>query len=288
MTIISLARTELIAPIITCVFYGIYLVTLGIAGRQLLTTETGQWKQRPAINWVIVGVSVVLFVNSTLNLVVVLITIYQAFVLYKGPGGPDHIFMHGSGWKTITKSVNVPLQSLVGDGILIYRCWIVCNKSWLIVALPLLIWLANITCAIRLVDLITQGSEGLIIGQLLLSKLIPQNKLFALIVVRIWMVERQNRQFRGSGVGTGVSSQNYPRSTLSHAMRNIIDIGDDLHLLFDLHARHLRPEEQPQLPYLRHAPGTVGDSATTVGDNEGVFRFSPFDKEGNSTLAEAV
>jgi hypothetical protein len=103
MTIISLAGAELIAPIIACVFYGIYLVTLGIAGRQLLTTETGQWKQRSAINWVIVGVSVVLFVNSTLNLVVALITIYQAFVLYKGPGGPDHIFMHGSGWKTITK-----------------------------------------------------------------------------------------------------------------------------------------------------------------------------------------
>jgi hypothetical protein len=59
--------------------------------------KTGQWKQRSATNWVIVGVSVVLFVNSTLNLVVALITIYQAFVLYKGPGGPDHIFMHGSG-----------------------------------------------------------------------------------------------------------------------------------------------------------------------------------------------
>jgi hypothetical protein len=65
------------------------------------------------------------------------------------------------------QSVNVPLQSLLGDGILIYRCWIVWNKSWLIVTLPLLIWLANIICAIRLVDLITQVSEGLITGQLL-------------------------------------------------------------------------------------------------------------------------
>jgi hypothetical protein len=103
MSNLSLSGAELIALIIGAVLYGIYLVTLGIAGRSLLMTETGQWKRRSAINWVIVVVSAVLFVNGTLNLIVASITVYQAFVLYTGPGGPEHIFTHGSGWQTITK-----------------------------------------------------------------------------------------------------------------------------------------------------------------------------------------
>jgi hypothetical protein len=103
MSNLSLSGAELIALIIGAVLYGIYLVTLGIAGRSLLMTETGQWKRRSAINWVIVVVSAVLFVNGTLNLIVASITVYQAFVVYTGPGGPEHIFTHGSGWQTITK-----------------------------------------------------------------------------------------------------------------------------------------------------------------------------------------
>ncbi|KAJ7302525.1 hypothetical protein DFH08DRAFT_905135 [Mycena albidolilacea] len=236
MSNLSLSGAELIALIIGAVLYGIYLVTLGIAGRSLLMTETGQWKRRSAINWVIVVVSAVLFVNGTLNLIVASITVYQAFVLYTGSGGPEHIFTHGSGWQTITKSFNVPFQSLVGDGILIYRCWFLWNKSLLVIALPMLIWLANIACAIRLVDLIAQASQGLIIG----SVIQPWGQAFwsmticisvmvtGLIVARIWLVERQNRRFRVPGIDTVATSRegpSPPKSTLSRAMRNIIESG---------------------------------------------------------------
>jgi len=224
MSSLSLPAAELIAQTLGSVLYGIYLVTLGIA--------SGQWKHRSSINWIIVVVSVVLFVNATLDLVVATITVMQAFVLYTGPGGAEHIFTHGSGWQTIVKSFSVPFQSLVGDGILIYRCWFLWNKSWLVIALPLFIWLANIACAIRLLDLLAQASQGQIIS----STIQPWGQAFwsmticisvmatSLIVGRIWMVEKESKRFRASSIDP-VTSQNQPRSALSNAMRNIIESG---------------------------------------------------------------
>jgi hypothetical protein len=136
MSSLSLPAAELVAQTFGCVMYGIYLVTLGLAGRVLLTKDSGQqWRRGSEIKWVLVAVSVLLFVNATLDLVVATITVVQAFVLYQGPGGPSHIFTHGSGWQTMTKvqvdrarfflslifhaqSFCVPFQSLLGDGIL--------------------------------------------------------------------------------------------------------------------------------------------------------------------------
>ncbi|KAF7336234.1 hypothetical protein MVEN_02171300 [Mycena venus] len=222
---VSLPLAELIGHTLASVSYGVYLVTLGIV--------VGQ-RRRSKINWVILVVSVVLFVNATLNLVVVDITIVEAFVLYTGPGGAETILTDGSGWKNMIRAFNVPFQSLVGDAILIYRCWYLWSKSWLLIALPLLIWFTNVACTIRFLDLLSRLSKGLVIAdviqpwlQAFWSMTICINVITtSLIVVRIWKVEKQNRRFRASaGVNTGSSHQDQSRSILSHAMRNIIESG---------------------------------------------------------------
>ncbi|KAJ7305629.1 hypothetical protein DFH08DRAFT_902483 [Mycena albidolilacea] len=230
MSSLSLPAAELVAQTLGCVMYGIYLVTLGLAGRVLLTKDSGQqWRRGSEIKWVLVVVSVLLFVNATLDLVVATITLVQAFVLYQGPGGPSHIFTHGSGWQTMTKSFCVPFQSLLGDGILIYRCWFLWNKSWPVIALPLLIWLANVAVVMRFLDLLAQATQGLIIS----SAIQPWGSCFwslticvniittSLIVGRIWMVDRQNKKF---GIDT-VSAHGRRQSTLGNAMRKIIESG---------------------------------------------------------------
>ncbi|KAJ7893026.1 hypothetical protein B0H13DRAFT_1625340 [Mycena leptocephala] len=229
MATLSLPAAELLAQTFGCVLCGIYLVTLGIAGRFLLTTDSGRWKRSSEIKWVMVVVSGLLFVNSTLDLVVSTITDVQAFVLYSGPGGATHIFTHGSGWQTMTKSFCVPFQSLLGDGILIYRCWHLWNKSWLVVTLPLLIWLANVACSIRFLAILSQATQGLVISNSIhpwltafWSMTICINIMTtSLIVWRIWIVDRQNRKF---GVDS-LATYNRPHSTLSHVMRNIIESG---------------------------------------------------------------
>jgi hypothetical protein len=199
MTTLSLPAAELLAQTFGCVLCGIYLVTLGIAGKYLLTTDSGRWKRSSEIKWVMVVVSGLLFVNSTLDLVVSTITNVQAFVLYSGPGGAPHIFTHGSGWQTMTKVIQTsydiayglsfthghcspsvfhfnhfsvteywfvdarsftPLRLLIGLP-QIYRCWHLWNKSLLVVTLPLLIWLANVACSIRFLAILSQATQGL-------------------------------------------------------------------------------------------------------------------------------
>jgi hypothetical protein len=93
------------------------------------------------------------------------------------------------------------------------------------------------------------------------------------------------------------SLMNFERlvENLSHAVvQEIHSVGITFNLIL-IRAVHARTEtsrivcqDGTSMPLHLIAPGTVGDSAATVGDNEGVFRFPPFDKEGNSMHAEAV
>ncbi|KAJ7864011.1 hypothetical protein B0H14DRAFT_3443817 [Mycena olivaceomarginata] len=211
MSGLSLPAAELVEEPISCILYGIYLVTLGLSGRRLLTTESGRWKSRSEIRWIFVVVSVLLFLNSTVDLVVSTIMLMQAFVLYDGPGGATHIFTHGSGWQTMTKTLCVLSQTLLGDGILIYRCWYLWNKSWAVIALPLLIWFTDIACLIRSVSVLAHTTEGLVTSsaihpwlQAFWSMTIAINIMAtSLIVLRIWLTP----------------------SRLSHAIRNIVESG---------------------------------------------------------------
>ncbi|KAF7345797.1 Carboxylic ester hydrolase [Mycena venus] len=326
MTSLSLPAAELIAQTFGCVLYGIYLVTLGIAARFLLIADSGRWKRSSEIRWIMVVVSGLLFVNSTLDLVVSTITVVQAFVLYSGPGGAAHIFTHGSGWQTMTKAFCVPFQSLLGDGILIYRCWFLWSKSWLIVALPFLIWLANVACAVRFLSLLSQASQGLVISTVIQpwltafwSMTICINIMTtSLIVGRIWMVDRENKK---CCIDTVSTTHNRRRSTLGHAMRNIIESGmiytvvsiftlatytiqSTLHYpvsALEIHSvgitfnliliRGVRtPQPQRDTSFtvpFRFSPSQTAATTTAGGDGIDHFALSNLDKESQITAVDA-
>ncbi|KAJ7211409.1 hypothetical protein GGX14DRAFT_363024 [Mycena pura] len=227
---ISQAAAELIEQFVGCMLYGIYLVTFGIAERRLLTTDSGRWRRRSEIRWVMLVVSILLFVNATVDISVATITLLDAFVFYTGPGGDAHIFSHGSGWQTMTKTFCVPFQSLLGDSVLIYRCYWLWNKSWAVIALPLLIWFTNVALAMRIMDVLSQMSTGAVLStgiapwfEAFWSVTISINIITtSLIVFRIWMLERQNKKFRAQFALTTSPTHSHP---LSLAMRNIIESG---------------------------------------------------------------
>ncbi|KAJ6529314.1 hypothetical protein B0H19DRAFT_1006695 [Mycena capillaripes] len=212
--------------------YGIYIVTCGIAGRRLLTTDSGRWKRRSEIRWVMLVVFILLFVNATLDVVVATITLLDAFVF-----DTANVLSHPSGWQTLTKASCVAFQSLLGDAVLIYRCWFLWSNSWAIIALSLLIWFANIACAIRFLYLKSQMAEGLVRSvsiqpwfEAFWSMTISINILTtSLIIIRIWMVERQNKKFHAQPQSftsvSGSAHGHQPPTALSLAMRNIIESG---------------------------------------------------------------
>ncbi|KAF7360062.1 Carboxylic ester hydrolase [Mycena venus] len=223
----SLPAAELAAVFVGCVLYGIYLVTLGIALRVIFTTKSGR-KHRSEINWIVVAVSAILFVNSTLDLAVVFNTIVEAF-LYTGPGGSEHVFKNGSGWETFVKSFCVGVQTLTGDAILIYRCWYIWSKSWRIVGLPMVLWLGTLGCEIGILSYLPrlgvgQINSGVIVpwGLAFWSLTISTNIITtSLIVWRIWGAQRKTKKYRSSPDFL----PNQPESTLTRAMRNIVESG---------------------------------------------------------------
>ncbi|KAJ7436193.1 hypothetical protein B0H11DRAFT_1755200 [Mycena galericulata] len=225
---LSLPAAELAANFIACVLYGIYLVTLGLAARVFLTTESGRMRHRAEINWIVVGVSVMLFVFGTLDLILAMTLSVQAFVLYTGPGGAEHIFAHASSWKNFTKSTCTLLQSLTGDSILIYRCWYLHHKSWLIITVPAIIWLANVVCGIGILVLQSRLNEGQVNSGNIVSWglgfytfTICTNIVATSLIVRcIWRVEKETKTFRFRD-----SAHNQPQSNLARAMRNIVESG---------------------------------------------------------------
>ncbi|KAJ7924156.1 hypothetical protein B0H13DRAFT_2654912 [Mycena leptocephala] len=227
---ISQPAAELIEHSIGCMLYGIYVVTFGIAERRLLTADSGCWKRPSEIRWVMLVVSILLFVNVTVDMSVATITLLDAFVFYTGPDGAAHIFSHGSGWQTMTKTFCVPFQSLLGDSVLIYRCFWLWNKSWAVIALPLLIWFTNVALAMRILDVLSQISKGAVLStgispwfEAFWSLTISINIITtSLIVFRIWMVARQNKKSRAQLALTTGSTHSRP---LSLAMRNIIESG---------------------------------------------------------------
>ncbi|KAJ7289216.1 hypothetical protein C8J57DRAFT_1459268 [Mycena rebaudengoi] len=223
----SLLVLELCSAFLSCMLYGVYLVTLGIAARVLLKPDG---RTRSRINWITVGVSALLFSNVTLDVVLALHTAVRAFILYTGPGGPETIYKNASHWENYVRPMCVGIQSLIGDAILIYRCWLVYSRSWRIVAFPFVLWLTNIACQVRKVSLQSTLPQGLVTAGILY----PWGVAFwtlticinlsttPLIVLRIWRVD--NEMIR-SQLPAGSRKHNIPRSQLGRAMRHVIESG---------------------------------------------------------------
>ncbi|KAJ7700347.1 hypothetical protein B0H17DRAFT_251722 [Mycena rosella] len=220
---LSLPAAELFATFLSSTLYGIYIVTLGIAGRVLLN----RWKHRSSLNWVVVCVCAILFVNVSLDHSLAIALDVDAFVTYTGLGSAQHVFAHASSWQTFTKTLCVGIQSLTGDAILIYRCWFIWRKSLVVIALPLLLWLANLAGAIGL--LFTMSRSTLVSS----NKLVPWgqtvwaltlcNNIFitSLIVWRIRGVQKESKQLRSSRD----PADDEPESPFGRVMRNIIESG---------------------------------------------------------------
>ncbi|KAF7296947.1 Carboxylic ester hydrolase [Mycena indigotica] len=212
---------------------GIYVVTAGMAGRALLTLPTGQWRTLRELSWILVVVFMMILINTIVQTTLLMVQAMDAFALYTGPGGPAKVFTRGSAWLTLTKTTCVGIQTLMGDAILIWRCWFVWKaKTQLVIVLPVMGWIANCVLNAWVDQLLSKVSSGLVTG----SKIQPFGRAFwilsiciniyatSLIVLRLWMVERSNSQFRVAS-NMNNSGVKRPRSPLNRAIRNIVEGG---------------------------------------------------------------
>ncbi|PFH50980.1 hypothetical protein AMATHDRAFT_40507 [Amanita thiersii Skay4041] len=147
---ISIAEVAVIATFVQAILYGLYISTLIYCLRWLLFTDEG-WKLRKRPQSVMLGVTVVLFILSTSDLV---LSLYNTIFFSNLNGGdvPSYI-----GVPTfIIENVTV----VIVDCVLIYRCWVVYARSWRFVSLPLVLWVGDIGCLILFIYWSSTGEGG--------------------------------------------------------------------------------------------------------------------------------
>ncbi|KAF9016261.1 hypothetical protein BDZ89DRAFT_1166345 [Hymenopellis radicata] len=233
-----ITEAQLLGMFLESVFLGFFLITFVQCIAILLRdTSRSGWRSLRSINWPMLVVAILLFVFATLDVALSVVHNIQAFVFYSGEDGPTGDFSQISDWINIMRTVTVVFQTTIGDGMLIYRCWIVYERAWLVIAFPLTLWLTGMALDIWIIYV----EETLRIRTLIVAaKLSPLITAFwvltitlnitatSLIVLRLWKVDRESSLYTyrsGSETGSSVLTRARPRSNLRRAMIIIIEAG---------------------------------------------------------------
>ncbi|KDR70445.1 hypothetical protein GALMADRAFT_76235 [Galerina marginata CBS 339.88] len=211
---VPITEAHLIELFVESIMYGVHAVSAGYCIRTLLCTRN-RWKTAHEISWAMFAVATTLLVNATFNVILQFHHTLKAFVFSTGPGGPLQSFLDISDWENIAK---------------IYRCWVICDRSWLVIALPIFLWIGTFGAAVWVTFL-----EATLHSQVLLSgrQLKPAGTTFwalttslniittSLLVWRIWRVDRANMGVRVDHDFAG----NRSPSALQRVIRIIVESG---------------------------------------------------------------
>ncbi|KAG1812894.1 uncharacterized protein BJ212DRAFT_1276239 [Suillus subaureus] len=165
---------------------------------------------KPSTNHPLALAAILLLILSTAHLVIDIIRLEDGFVKYRDtfPGGPVAFFQDISQPTFVTKNLIYALQTMIGDGVVIYRCYAVWQSLWVII-LPSILWCGSSVAALIAPYYASQATGGNIytnqtaqwITVLFVLTLSTNLISSGLLVYRIWMTERRvsaNRATNGT------------------------------------------------------------------------------------------
>ncbi|KAF8548468.1 hypothetical protein OG21DRAFT_1423003 [Imleria badia] len=194
---IPLDKAELLSVLLEALLYGFSLLMFGATIWTLLFQRSIH-----QVNRMMFLVACALLLCSTAHLVIDIIRIMEGFIFYQDsyPGGPIAYFSEVSQWTFLAKNCVFTAQTLIGDSVVLYRCYLVW-QSKLVMILPVLLWCAaggtsTGTLSAYAASRVTQS--GVFAGGLSLwitsfwATALATNLLTTLLLVcRIWYVDRK-------------------------------------------------------------------------------------------------
>ncbi|TFL05490.1 hypothetical protein BDV98DRAFT_522595, partial [Pterulicium gracile] len=145
---LGISEAQLISLFLESVFWGIQLVSYA----SCLHTIFGNGAH--AKRMFFAAVSTTFLMMATLNEALMVHNSLDAFVYYEGRGGPAGRFATFPPWNSVLRAITLGLTTMLGDGVLVWRCWELHQRRWLPVAFPTLLWLTCI--ALGFAGVITQ------------------------------------------------------------------------------------------------------------------------------------
>ncbi|KAG2111464.1 hypothetical protein DEU56DRAFT_935978 [Suillus clintonianus] len=146
-------------------------------------------------------VAILLLVVSTVHMVVTIIRVEDGLVKYRDtyPGGPAAYFADLTQQTYVIKHALYILQTLLADGVLTYRCYVVW-QSVRVIILPTLLWCSVAVTGIHAVYSVSQASSNPLdvfapdltkwITAFFASTITTNLLTSGLLAYRIWMIER--------------------------------------------------------------------------------------------------
>lgn len=196
--LIQLDTAFLISSALVGILYG--FSTLMFMG----TVWTFIYKRRTqGVNPAMAVVATLLFLLSTADMILVIIEVEDGFVKYRDtfPGGPANFFANFLQKTFIAKNVIYTLQTLLGDGVVIYRCYVLWQSVWVII-LPCMLWCGIAAFGICWVyaprsNLTNSPDQPFFVGEFmwitafLAFTLVSYLFSSGLVIYRIWTIERK-------------------------------------------------------------------------------------------------
>ncbi|KAF9068117.1 hypothetical protein BDP27DRAFT_850886, partial [Rhodocollybia butyracea] len=204
---LGISEAQLLALFLCSVLWGMLLITSAYCLRYLLWESDergGKLKSALTIHWLMLAMALVLLALCTFDVALLLMRAIQAFIFYTGPGGSAAEFTGLTNWVNILESCNIALGKLISDAILVYRCWIISNRSITLITFPTLLWLGEVAMVIYIIFaeasqrdnpevLLTEVAELQTAITVAWSMSLINNVITTgFIVYRIWIVEKEN------------------------------------------------------------------------------------------------
>ncbi|CDO71834.1 hypothetical protein BN946_scf184939.g58 [Trametes cinnabarina] len=139
---LTLDLSAVISTTLEGILYGFSVFMFGVT---MYILKVNARRLDSGVNLKMVAMSCLLLVCSTAHMIIDIVRTCRGFVSERDtfPGGPVAFFAQPSESTFVAKNAVYTVQTVLGDGILIYRCYVVW-QSWLIIAFPLLllVWIA--------------------------------------------------------------------------------------------------------------------------------------------------
>ncbi|KAJ7255836.1 hypothetical protein B0H12DRAFT_1113027 [Mycena haematopus] len=199
-----LDKTFIVAAWLEAILYGIYFC--GFWFSVYLNNRGGATNTHHRVMFMS---SIVMFTVATIH---VSMNGFRAIVGYvdygSAPGGPVAFLGVLSSWHHIFKDSLYVVQSILGDSMAVYRCWILWNRQSVFIIIPFCLLIASTISGIMVEVLFSNVSPTASIFDPRLthwitafySLAVTQNVITTgLMALRLWIIDRQSRRIRMGG-----------------------------------------------------------------------------------------
>ncbi|KAF7370222.1 hypothetical protein MSAN_00653000 [Mycena sanguinolenta] len=138
----SFLRVQVWGLFLESIGFGVYLVTCGFCYRALFPTAS-RHRGLSEMNWSTIVIFLIFLAKTTSSLGIHLFLNLESATTANRVVAANQ-FRDGSRPINMSKYNTSILQTVIASAFFIYRCWLVYHRSWLTIALPLLLWLGAV------------------------------------------------------------------------------------------------------------------------------------------------